>query len=168
MDTTSTAAAGGGVSLPGLAILAVLAYAVAAAAGFVRGPRDLWRAIRHPTSDTRHPTTPRSDGQTPGGAGVVSDVGLAKVIPLHVVQGMVRQSAEAARGDAGSDDRPPPPVSRRERRDWVADRLRPGDALGLTATQIDAQGARLFDCSEKTIERDRLQLSGRRARGTRP
>ena len=68
---------------------------------------------------------------------------------------------EQLRIDKLKDNSELPSSVRRERREWVALRLRPNDPLGLTVTQIDKRGAELFECDPKTIERDRAIITKR-------
>jgi hypothetical protein len=130
-------------------------------------PADVIRQFRHDRqngwSDDPTPDTDMSDDD------VVSDVGsgvgsLDRQIPARAMTGP--RPIEDLRAEQPDDD-DPPPVSRGERREWVALRMRPDDALRLSPIEIDRKGAKLFGCSEKTIERDRQILAGRVAGGGR-
>ena len=52
-----------------------------------------------------------------------------------------------------------------ERRRWVRARLDPNDPLHLSPVEIDRRGAELFECAERTIQRDRERLTRQRQRG---
>jgi hypothetical protein len=75
--------------------------------------------------------------------------------PLDGPRDLDELRAEAGIEDDDEDDLPP-------RRDWVAARL----ADGWRATDIDEEGADLYDVSTRTIARDREALAARRGRGT--
>jgi hypothetical protein len=72
--------------------------------------------------------------------------------------------------DQNPDDDEAPPLAQQvmERRRWVRARLEPNDPLHLSPVEIDRQGADLFGCAERTIQRDRERITRQRNRARRP
>jgi hypothetical protein len=79
----------------------------------------------------------------------------------------LEQLTGAANTDAPDDGAPTLVTQLAERRRWVRARLDPNDPLQLSPVEIDRQGADLFGCAERTIQRDRERIIRQRDRGRR-
>jgi hypothetical protein len=141
------------------AVVTVVTYVIGVANRGWTSPLDVIRRIRH----DMHQRWP--EDQTPdedvSDDDVVSDVGSRFVRAESLIGPRPIEEIIGDQDDRQGDDGAAP-VPRRERREWVALRLRPDDPLKLPLTEIDRRGAALFGCSEKTIERDRQHLTGRK------
>lgn len=145
----------------------VLAYLAAAGLHWVPGPVTTWRRL----SDASHR---RWSDEEPGDGDDVTDDVMSPVspqtvmlrgplvgpIPLSELRGEI--AAEGDDEEVDDEDDTDAEFTVEERQAWVRARMRSTDPLGLSAVQIDRQGAELFGCSERTIMRDRQRIAGAR------